>query len=92
MDIRHLETFQAILKHGNFAKAAQALEYGQSTVTLHIQQLEAELAAPLFIRRGRKIQLTEAGTVLKQRSQKIVALELAGFGMYQLAQSILDVA
>jgi LysR family transcriptional regulator, regulator of the ytmI operon len=72
VDIRHLQTFQAILEHGNFAKAARALEYGQSTVTLHVQQLETELGAPLFIRRGRKIQLTEAGAALRQRSRPIL--------------------
>jgi LysR family transcriptional regulator, regulator of the ytmI operon len=81
MDIRHLQTFQAILDEGNFARAALALRYGQSTVTLHVQQLEAELGTPLFIRRGRKLKLTEAGTLLSQRSQHILQ-QLTALGQH----------
>jgi LysR family transcriptional regulator, regulator of the ytmI operon len=81
MDIRHLQTFQAILDEGNFARAALTLNYGQSTVTLHIQQLEAELGTPLFIRRGRKLKLTEAGTLLSQRSQHILQ-QLTALGQH----------
>ena len=64
MEFRHLETFQAIIEAGSFLQAAERLQYAQSTITLHIQQLEAELNVKLFSRRGKKVQLTTAGRAL----------------------------
>ena len=64
MEFRHLETFQAIIEAGSFLQAAEKLQYAQSTITLHIQQLEAELNVKLFSRRGKKVQLTTAGRAL----------------------------
>jgi LysR family transcriptional regulator, regulator of the ytmI operon len=55
MDLRQLQTFQAIVEHGSFLRAAEALQYAQSTITLHIQQLEADLGVPLFTRQAAQI-------------------------------------
>ncbi|HLT19161.1 MAG TPA: LysR family transcriptional regulator [Thermomicrobiales bacterium] len=63
-DLRQLRTFQAIVEHGSFARAAEQLGIAQSTVTLHVQALEAEFGAPLFTRRSRQAELTEAGRTL----------------------------
>ncbi|MCC0177866.1 LysR family transcriptional regulator [Waterburya agarophytonicola K14] len=65
MEFRHLKTFQTILKTGSFLQAAEQLQYAQSTITLHVQQLEAELGVKVFIRQGKKIQLTNAGKALE---------------------------
>lgn len=64
MEFRHLKTFQTILKTGSFLQAAEQLQYAQSTITLHIQQLEAELGVKVFDRQGKKLQLTSAGRAL----------------------------
>ncbi len=64
MEFRHLQTFQTIMEVGSFSNAAEKLQYAQSTITLHIQQLETELGAKLFLRRGKKVQLTTAGRAL----------------------------
>ena len=61
MEIRHLQTFKAIVEAGGFAKAANQLGYAQSTITSHIQALEIELEGPLFDRLGKAIALTELG-------------------------------
>ncbi|KQL33579.1 LysR family transcriptional regulator [Bacillus sp. FJAT-25509] len=61
MEIRHVRTFCAIVKHGSFSKAAYALDYAQSTVTTHIKALENDLQSPLFDRLGKKVLLTKAG-------------------------------
>jgi LysR family transcriptional regulator, regulator of the ytmI operon len=42
MELRHLKTFQTIIKTGSFLQATEQLQYAQSTITLHIQQLEVE--------------------------------------------------
>jgi len=61
MEIRHLQTFIAIVDLQGFTKAADHLGYAQSTVTAHIQILENELGEVLFDRLGKKIVLTNVG-------------------------------
>ena len=77
MELRHIYSFQAIVQEGSFLKAAEKLKYAQSTITLHIQQLEAELGVKLFIRQGKKVQLTEAGRSLQEQSDSLVARAMA---------------
>ena len=50
-----------ILEAGSFQKAADRLNYTQSTVTFQIKQLEEELSVKLFEKIGRKMELTQAG-------------------------------
>lgn len=61
MDIRNIETFLRVVELGGFTKAANEMNYAQSTVTMQIQQIEQELGFPLFDRIGKKISLTSAG-------------------------------
>lgn len=72
MDLRHLVTFETILGEGSFARAARAQGYSQSTVTLHVQELEKELGVPLFHRQGRRTLLSEAGAALASRCRPIL--------------------
>jgi DNA-binding transcriptional LysR family regulator len=72
MDLRHLTTFQSVVKHDSFVRAAEELQYAQSTVTLHIQQLENELGVKLFARRGKKVRLNEAGRALMAQAEQIL--------------------
>jgi LysR family transcriptional regulator, regulator of the ytmI operon len=65
MEFRHLKTFQTIIQTGSFLQAAEQLQYAQSTITLHIQQLEKELGVKVFSPQGKKIQLTSAGKALE---------------------------
>lgn len=71
MDLKTLKTFQTIAACGSFHRAAERLNYAQSTVTMQIQRLEAELGAAL-IERGKKIRLTEAGRLLHEQSVSLV--------------------
>ena len=43
MEIRNLVTFLKVTELNSFSKAAEALDYSQSAVTVQIQQLEREL-------------------------------------------------
>jgi DNA-binding transcriptional LysR family regulator len=72
VDLRHLQTFQAVLREGSFRGAANALGLAQPTVTLHIQELEAELGLELFDRRGRRRERTPAGDLLAARTPPIL--------------------
>ncbi|HEX2915939.1 MAG TPA: LysR family transcriptional regulator [Chloroflexia bacterium] len=72
MDLRHLQTFNTIVEEGSFVRAAEQLQYAQSTISLQIQQLEEELGLELFDRQRRKIQLTPAGHLLLAHAQRIL--------------------
>lgn len=61
MNTKNLITFKTILETGSFQKAANKLNYTQSTVTFQIKQLEDELALKLFEKIGRRMELTQAG-------------------------------
>lgn len=61
MNTKNLVTFKAILETGSFQRAADKLNYTQSTVTFQIKQLEEELSLKLFEKIGRRMELTQAG-------------------------------
>ena len=61
MELKNLRSLQAVADRGSYQKAADLLGYTQSTVTVHIQQLEEELGIPLFERVGRRMALTQVG-------------------------------
>ena len=64
MDLKYLYTFRTIVDEGGFNKAAQKLNYTQSTITFQMNQLEQELSTWLFEKIGRKMVLTKAGESL----------------------------
>lgn len=61
MELKYLQTFRTIVEEGGFSKAAEKLNYTQSTITFQIGQLEQELSTSLFEKIGRKMVLTKAG-------------------------------
>jgi LysR family transcriptional regulator, regulator of the ytmI operon len=73
MDLRHLQTFQTIVQEGSFSAAADKLLYAQSTITMQVQQLEAELGVKLFVRNGKHLQLSEAGRLFQEQAALIVS-------------------
>ncbi len=66
-----LKTFKKVAEKLSFTKAAKELFITQPAVTKHIIILEEEFNAKLFIRKGNKIELTEAGNILFQYAKKI---------------------
>ncbi len=56
-----LRAFSTVVRFGGVSKAAVDLEITQGGVTKQIQELERWLETPLFVRNGRKLELTEAG-------------------------------
>lgn len=61
MEIKYLQTFLTIVEEGSFSKAAQKLNYTQSTITFQVNQLEQEFSISLFEKIGRNMRLTKAG-------------------------------
>ncbi|WP_336758741.1 LysR family transcriptional regulator [Paenibacillus sp. USHLN196] len=61
MELRQLTTFRTVAYTLNFTRAAEALNYVPSNVTMQIKALENELGARLFDRLGKQLVLTTAG-------------------------------
>src|SRR5215216_3242181 len=72
MDLRQLEILQAIAETGSFTACGRKLNVSQSAVSRQILLLEEELGEPLFLRLGRKVRLTSAGTALLDLSRRVL--------------------
>lgn len=66
------QTLIAIVEHGGYAAAAEAMGKGQSTLSYSISQLENKLQVRVFTLKGRKASLTPAGRALYQRAKRLV--------------------
>ena len=71
--IEALRLFARLAEVESFTAAAQAQGIKQSTASKWIAALEAELGVALVARTTRAVQLTEAGRLLRDRTQAIVA-------------------
>jgi DNA-binding transcriptional LysR family regulator len=76
MDWNELRTFLAVAESGSFSRAAEQLHLTQPAVSKRIQSLESGLDVRLFDRVGKRVYLTEAGSLLKPRAERMLA-ELA---------------
>lgn len=70
--LTQIEYALAVHKHGHFAKAAEACNVTQPTLSMQIQKLEDELGVVLFDRSKKPILLTAAGSRLIEQFQTIV--------------------
>ncbi len=61
--MRHtqLRSFHAVAQRLSFTAAARELGVSQPTITTQVKSLEEEFGVELFVRRGRRIELTETG-------------------------------
>ncbi len=74
MDIESIKTFLEVAEQESFTRAAEELNYAQSTITLRIQRLEEELGFPLFERIGRKNHLTDAGRAFLPHAAEVLRI------------------
>ncbi len=63
LNYHHLRYFWAVAHDGNLTRTAGRLNLSQSALSAQIRKLEQQLGHALFERRGRTLQLTEAGRV-----------------------------
>ena len=75
MNTETLRTFIAAAQIKNFTKTAEHLFIAQSTVTNRILDLESEIGKPLFTRKHKQIDLTEAGLQFLDYAKQLVDLE-----------------
>jgi DNA-binding transcriptional LysR family regulator len=68
---------QAIVEHGSFAKAAEALHRSQSSVSYMVANLQEQLGVRLLEIQGRRARLTEAGAALLHDAGSLITDALA---------------
>src|SRR6476661_2647656 len=70
-----LRAFHAVAVHGSFTRAAASLRVTQPTLSAQVKALEEEYGVALFVRRARRIALTDTGTSLLEVTRRLFALE-----------------
>lgn len=66
MLLRHIRYLKAVVDHGSFTRAAEALHVSQPALSQQIKELEERLGAQLLDRSGRQIRPTDLGSVYLQ--------------------------
>lgn len=66
-------SFKAVVDHGSFALAAEAMHKSQSSISYSVARLNAQLPLPVLVLNGRKAVLTEDGKVLYRRASQLLA-------------------
>lgn len=64
---------QAIVEHGSFAAAAEALHRSQSAISYAVARLQEQIGVPLLELDGRKARLTDTGRVLLKRASNLLS-------------------
>ncbi|QXL85820.1 LysR family transcriptional regulator [Comamonas sp. NLF-1-9] len=82
MDWDNLRYFLELARTGTLAAAARRTGVEHTTVARRIQQLEARMGAPLFVREAAGHRLTEAG---RQLLPSVEAMETAALGVERVA-------
>ncbi|MDF3838459.1 LysR substrate-binding domain-containing protein [Cupriavidus basilensis] len=71
LKFRHLETFLVLTESGSLTQAAVSMHMTQSAVSHWLSDLEEAIGVTLLTR-GRKLQLTPAGEILKDHALRIL--------------------
>ncbi len=74
MEFDQLRTLLAVLEHGGFTRAADALGLSQSTVSFHIKGLETSLGTRLLDRGRDGVRPTTHGTTLARYATRMLEL------------------
>jgi DNA-binding transcriptional LysR family regulator len=72
MELYQLKTFVVVAEEGHLTRAAERLHASQPTISAHIKALEEELETRLFIRTPKGMQLTEAGSRLRDKAGEVL--------------------
>jgi len=69
-----IRTFREVASHGSFSRAADKLDVSKATVSKYIAELETRLGVRLLNRSTRAVSLTDAGSLLLERSKPMMEM------------------
>jgi LysR family hydrogen peroxide-inducible transcriptional activator len=72
LTLRQLRYFEALVRHGQFGRAAEAVSVSQPALSVQVRDLEASLGAALFERGPRGVRLTAFGAAVAPRVRDIL--------------------
>ncbi len=70
--LTQLQAFVTVVEFGSFTRAAAALSISQPAISELIRRLELDLSSTLILRRGGKLELTNAGEKLLPHAEQAV--------------------
>jgi DNA-binding transcriptional LysR family regulator len=73
MDLKQLRYFLAVAEEAHFGRAARRLHIVQPALSMQIRALEESLGTRLFKRTSRRVELTEAGALLRVEAERTIA-------------------
>lgn len=73
ISLDRLRTFMTIADHRSFAQAARVLHLAAPTVSLHVQELEERIGAPLLSRKRGHVRPTAIGETLLAKARRLLA-------------------
>jgi DNA-binding transcriptional LysR family regulator len=73
MTLQQLRYFLETCRTGSFTAAADSLYVAQPSVAQQIRRLEQEVGVRLFVRTGRRLELTESGETLKRNAERVIS-------------------
>ena len=89
VELSTLRVFLVAAEEKNFSRAAQRLHMTQSAISQNIQTLERAHNVELFVRRGRSVELSEAGqTILPMVREVLLAARLLEDGFQDVNQQV----
>ena len=74
MEIEQLRQFRCLVELRNFTQTAERMHLSQPALSRSIQRLEEELGQPLFHRKSRSVELTDAGIAFQPCAEQMLAL------------------
>ncbi len=74
VSLKQLVCFLEVCRDFHFTNAAKRLNMSQPPLSRHIQELESTIGTKLFLRDGKRIQLTTAGELFLKESYQIPAI------------------
>src|SRR5882672_4763782 len=73
LEMRHLRLVSAVADLGSLTRAGERLHLTQSALSHQLRDIEARLGTPLFLRIGKRLVLTPAGTRLLASAREVLA-------------------
>jgi DNA-binding transcriptional LysR family regulator len=85
VSVHQLRLFTAVIDRGGFTRAADALGLSQPAISHQLKALSTAVGIPVLEVIGRRVQLTQAGQLLYDHAQRILAeFEAAGSSLDEL--------